>query len=187
MVMYVARCKSFAEAGAVQHGIRAACPTLIYSRILLSSQDLDSFSAEMLRSGDDQISVGAMTFGQNQATMDDSWRILSRWVLFAVAVLVALALAGVRILNSMPHTNTAVAVLVAAIMLVFILFALLGARALASMTPERTAFWNATKWLKRGRPVVIAASEESPDHPGRLPKTVICFYRASERQYRRPA
>ncbi|MBI3556997.1 MAG: hypothetical protein HY074_12095 [Deltaproteobacteria bacterium] len=187
MVMYIARCKSLQEASSVQNGLRAACSTLIFSRILLNPKDLDSYNADMLRSSDAQISIGSMVFGQDQATMDDSWRILSRWVVFAVLALTALAVAGIRILNSMAHSNTQVAVLVAIFLLVFVLFAYLGSRAVETMTPERTAFWNATKWLGRGRPVVLGASEEMPDDRSKLAPNVVCFYRASDRQYRRPA
>ena len=185
--MYVACCKSLREARAIQNQIIAAAPTLIYSRLLMHSKDLDVFSAEMLRSGDEQIAVGAFAFGNNQATMNDSWRIFSKAVLLAVILLGMLAVAGVRLLTSTAHSNTLVGLFAVALLLLFIFFAYLGTRAVARMTPERTAFWNAAKWLKRGRPVMIAASEEPIDEKISLPENVLCFYRASDQSYRRPA
>lgn len=187
MVMYVACCKSVREATAIQSQITAAAPTLIYSRLLLRPQDLDVFSAEMLRSGDEQISVGAFAFGNNQATMDDSWRIFSKAVLLAVILLGLVAAIGVRLISSTAHSNTLVGIFAAALLLLLVFFAFLGARAVERMTPERTAFWNAAKWLKRGQPVLIAASEEPLDEKISLPPNVLCFYRATDYPYRRPA
>lgn len=170
MVVYIARCKSIAEAAKVQSRLMAACPTLIYTRMLRRVDDLDAYNAEMLRSADEQTALGELTFHAGERPL----RQRPPFLLIALLSLIGLGALGFAIVGP----------------LVFFGFAALavfgiGAMAVGSargrpfgnIPADRQAFWKAEKWLRRGRPVVVAGSDEPPVDGFKLPANIHCFVR----------
>lgn len=187
MIIYVARCRTPEETKAVQDALIAACPTLIHSRLLTKPQDLDVYNAELLKSQDEQLAVGDFAFGRNDNIAEHAWRGLCRQMtlrmILAIVLLAAALLLGLRAFRGEAPSERVLAALWICLAGGLGLLLFLGVKAAQRISVDHRAFRNARRWLKSGRPVVIAASEDSPDEKTRLPDNVISF----EARPRQPA
>jgi hypothetical protein len=197
MVFYLARCKDPQEAFEIQKKLITTCPTLIYSRVLQKPQDLDVFNAKLLRGDDEEYRPGDVAL--EQAAGGDlplrrrmgplyPWMVLGT-VLAAIFFILAGVILAHAIIAGTP-TDFGSAVIWAGVFMGLSAIALGATWATSRAAPiagEAGVYDRVERWLKKGYPVFIAASEGVPDASAHLPRNVIYFDRTSNRVLERSA
>lgn len=150
----------------------------MYSRILNKTQDLDVYNASLLLSSDAQISVGTLSFLKTRIEL--STRSLVIWVVLTSMLLSTIALFILRLLDtSRLFEPIVIGLLFIGLLLGVTTFVYLAAKALNQASAEYKAYKKAERWLKRGFPVVIAASENPPENDLLLDKNFLYFDQAA--------
>ncbi|MEW6057028.1 MAG: hypothetical protein AB1540_10475 [Bdellovibrionota bacterium] len=175
MVVYVARCHSLNEAKALQDKFAMTCPTLVSSRILTKPADLHVYDADLLRTEDEAISVGEISFDREKAYSEEKWKKLLILGILGMIVGAAVALFSINVFTTTRPSPFSIAAAAFGILLTGSFLAVIGLQALEHISPQRRALWSAERWLKAGRPVVIAASDELPDGSLALPRNIFFF------------
>jgi hypothetical protein len=164
MLAFVARCKDLKDAEKTQLALARACPTLIFSRVLRRVSDLEAFKEDY-----------QLLEEVKGPDSDRVERVFDLWPVIGIGLLAAAVVLSARILGQSAPSHRALAIVCAAIIAGLVLFAAIFSRSLRRLVPGRSAIAKTRRWLRRGRPVVFAVSEDPPDNERRLPRGVVLF------------
>lgn len=178
MVVYLALCKSEAEARETQNKLIAACSTLVFSRVLHRPHELDAFNADMLRSLDESVVVGQISYEQSHKVGKMRKGIYVASLILVLGLILAIW-ETVRYATGAEQSWVPVAALWAVELIALAAFAYTSSRALKGSSQGSKKIWKAEQWLRKGRPVVIAGSDDLPDNHKMLPKSILYFDKAA--------
>jgi uncharacterized membrane protein YcjF (UPF0283 family) len=177
MFKYIVPCSDLKEARLIQTRLQSNSSSLVYSRILRKPNELDLFNAHVLRSEDEEFAVGVLAFEMPLSQNDDwqrSWLSTSHWLAVSISMIVisvALVMQQLQKHSILPVSSTlTVTVMLSAAILIL---GFTGWQTYQSFRKETRAYKRAKAWLKKGKPVVIAACDELPDLKVPLPKTAL--------------
>lgn len=174
VVVYIARCRSEQEALEAQNKLISICSTLVFTRVLRRTGDLDTFNAEALRAGDDVVATGALAYDQDAGRLSRMWRVLLA-VSFAMLALTVVPVIWFLFLDALRPFPNGLILIFSAVFVLLAIFEILILRAFRASSVVSRSLWRARRWLQRGGYIVIAGSEVLPDDQKSLPRNVRYF------------
>jgi hypothetical protein len=164
MLAFVARCKDLKDAEKTQRDLTREIPNLVFTRVLRRASDLDAFKADYL-----------LLEEVKGPDYDKAVRAFEWWPILGIGLLGAAVVLGTRVLSESAPSHRELAMVCGAIIAGLVLFAAVLSRAFRRIVPGRSAITKARNWLRRGRPIVFAVSEDAPDNLRSLPRGVVAF------------
>lgn len=175
MVVYIALCKNDSEALQTRDKLIAACPTLVFSRVLHRPRELDVYNADLLQTTDAAHKVGQLAYDQKSTHIGQIHKGLPSVVVAAVLATIA-ALWTIARLIRVPNTSLLTIIGIWAIVIgISAAYVFYNARVLKRSSSSAKSLWKAEQWLQKGQPVVIAGSDDPPDNHRTLPKNILYF------------